>query len=344
MAKTRPTSKDVADLAGVSRTTVSFVLNDVAGMRISDKTRQRVKRAALRLNYHPDATARRMVSGRTHVIGFVLRQSVDQAFADFFLPPVLSGFSQGAAEQGYHMLFERAAPVDRPNTFAHLIHERHVDGIVLSGPRRGDRELSRIRAEGAHVVLLGQLPNTNIPFVDIDNIGGARRATEHLLNLGHRRIAFISNAPLAYTACADRFKGYRQALQAAGVAYHDSRVCFGNFTPQSGYTAMKKLLARRPRPSAVFVASDTVAFGALHAIHEAGLRVPEDLALVSFDDVPLSEFIDPPLTTLHLPAMQLGRNAADLLIRLISKEHVENQHILLETTLVVRRSCGANSH
>jgi DNA-binding LacI/PurR family transcriptional regulator len=340
MARRRPTSKDVAELAGVSRTTVSFVLNNVAGMRISQKTRQRVKRAALRLNYHPDATARRMVSGQTHVLGFVLRQSVDQAFADFFLPPVLSGLSQGAAAQGYHILFERAAPDDQCDTYARLIHERHVDGIVLSGPRFDDLELSSICEEGANIVLLGQLPNSDIPFVDVDNIGGAQRATEHLLGLGHQRIACITNAPLTYTASADRLKGYRQALQAAGIAYRDSRVCCGNFTPQSGFAAMKKLLARRPQPTAVFVASDTVAFGALHAIRQAGLRVPEDLALVSFDDVPLAEFVEPPLTTLRLPAVQLGRHAADLLIRLIGKERVDDPHILLETKLIVRQSCG----
>lgn len=342
MAKRRATSKDVADLARVSRTTVSFVLNNVAGMRISQKTRERVQRAAQRLNYHPDATARRMVSGRTHVIGFVLRQSVDQAFADFFLPPVLSGLSQGAAAQGYHILFERAAPDDSGTTYARLIHERHVDGIVLSGPRLDDRELFRIRAEGASIVLLGQLPNADIPFVDVDNIGGAARATEHLLQLGHRRIAFISNAPLTFTSSADRLKGYRRALTAAGAPYRDSLVCYGNFTPQSGHAAMKQLLTRRPRPTAVFVASDTVAFGALHAIHQSDLRVPEDLALVSFDDVPLSEFVEPPLTTLRLPAMQLGRDAADLLIRLIGKERIDNPHVLLDTNLIVRKSCGAS--
>ncbi len=342
MPKRRVTSKDVAELAGVSRTTVSFVLNDVPGMRISPQTRQRVKRAALRLNYHPDAAARGMVTGKTHTLGFVLAQDADQAFSDFFLPQVLNGLSQGASAQGYHVLFEPIAPNDASGEYARLVREHHVDGIILSGPRLHDRNLRRIIAEGAPVVLHGQLPNSDIPFVDVDNVGGAAIATGHLLRLGHRRVAMITNAPPAYTASADRLKGYRQALKAAGIVFDRSLVRYGNFTPYSGLQAMNGLLACKPRPTAVFVASDTVAFGALHALHQAGVRVPQDMALVGFDDVPLANFVDPPITTLRLPAYQLGHGAADLLIRLIAKDKVENPHILLETQLIIRESCGAD--
>jgi DNA-binding LacI/PurR family transcriptional regulator len=342
MQNRRITSKDVAELAGVSRTTVSFVLNDAAGMRVSDKTRRRVKRAALRLNYHPDETARRMVSGQTHVLGFVLRQTTDQTFADSFLPQVLNGLSRGAAAHGYHLLFEPIAPNDKTGAYARLIRERHVDGIMLSGPRIDDPELARIHSEGAPIVLMGQLPRSSIPFVDVDNIGGAESATQHLIKLGHSRIALITNAPLAYTASSDRLKGYRRALSTARVEYDKGLVRYGNFTPQSGFVAMNELLKLRPRPTAAFVASDTVAFGALHAIRRSGLRVPQDLALVGFDDVPLSEFLDPPLTTLRLPAHRLGQGAAEMLVRLIRKEPVENLNVLLETELIVRESCGAS--
>src|SRR5262245_39796612 len=134
MAK-RVTSKDIAELAGVSRTTVSFVLNNVPGMRIPEETRQRVLEAARRLNYHPDATARSMVSGRTNVVGFAVRQSADQAFADHFLPQVLHGLAQGAAALGYRTLFEPIPPDTQTGAYTKLIRERHVDGIVLSGPR-----------------------------------------------------------------------------------------------------------------------------------------------------------------------------------------------------------------
>ncbi len=336
----RATAREVAELAGVSRTTVSFVLNNVPGMRISEETRQRVFEAARRLRYHPDATARRMAYGQTHVIGFVVRQSPDQVFADHFLPQVLSGLSRCTAAQDYHVLFEPIPPEDETGAYARLVRERHVDGIVLSGPRFDDQELLQIHAEGAYIVLLGQLPSTGIPSVDVDNIGGARIATQHLISLGHRRIALITNAPPAYTASADRLAGYRQTLETAGIAYREAFVRYGNFTPQSGFSAMSSLLALEPRPKAVFVASDTVALGALQAARQHGLRVPEDLALVGFDDIPLAEFVAPPLTAVHLPAYGLGWGAADLLIRLIVGEEIRDPHVVLETELVVRESCG----
>jgi LacI family transcriptional regulator len=311
-------------------------------MRIPDETRQRVQEAARRLNYHPDATARRMASRRTHVIGFVLRQNSDQVFADHFLPQVLNGLSRAASAQGYHTLFEPIPPEDKASAYTRLIRERHVDGIVVSGPRFDDQALLQIHAEGAPVVLLGQLPHTNIPFVDVNNVGGARVATAHLLSLGHRRIGFITNAPLAYTASADRLAGYRQALAEAGQHYDESLVRFGNFTPQSGQAAMHELLSIVPRPTAMFVASDTVALGALHTIREHGLRVPDDLALVGFDDIPLAEFVVPPLTTIRLPAAGEGWGAAELLIRLIEGEdEIRNPQIILDTELIVRESCGA---
>jgi LacI family transcriptional regulator len=331
----------VADLAGVSRTTVSFVLNQVNGVKISDETRQKVLAAAKELNYHPDSTARRMVSGDTHVIGFVLRQNPDQAYSDHFLPQVLNGVSRSSSSHGYRILFEPILPENHSGAYTQLIHERHVDGIILSGPRYDDTELVTLAAEGAHIVLIGQLPDSDLPFIDVDNLGGARTATKHLIDLGHRSIGFIANAPQIYTASADRFAGYQAALQDAGISFRQDLVCFGNFTVQSGYDRMTELLNRKPAPSAFFVASDTVALGAIQAVHERGLRIPADVAIVGFDDIPLAAYIDPPLTTVRLPAYGLGWGAADLLIRLISNEEIKNSGVLLETELVVRDSCGS---
>ena len=336
----RATAQHVADLAGVSRSTVSFVLNDVPGMRISEETRRRVLNAARQLDYHPDATARRMVSGQTRIIGFVLRQSPTQAFADHFLPQVLNGLSQAASAMGYHILIEPIPPEDTTGAYVKLIRERHVDGIILSGPRSDDEELIRIHSEGASIVLLGQLSGSGIPFVDVDNVGGAQLAVRHLTNLGHRRIAMITNAPPAYTASMDRLSGYRLALQAAGIEYDASLVRNGHFTPESGYVAMSELLTMNPLPSAVFVASDTVALGVLQALRQHGQQVPDDIALVGFDDIPLSEFLDPPLTTVRLPAYNLGRGAAGLLIQIINEKKGYSPEVLLETELVVRVSCG----
>ena len=326
----------------MSRTTVSFVLNNVPGMRISEATCRRVTEAARRLNYHPDATARHMAIGRTHLIGFVLRQRQDQALADRCLPQVLAGLSRASSDQGYRVLFEAIPAENGDGGLPRLIRERYVDGIVLSGPRSGDQELHQIHGEGAKVVLMGQLPGTGIPFVDVDNVGGARLATQHLVGLGYGRIALITNAPPAFTAGVDRMTGYRLALEGAGIQYDASLVRYGAFTPESGRAAMNELLSLTARPDAVFVASDAVALGALQAIRELRLRVPADIALVGFDDVPLAEFLDPPLTTVRLPAYGLGWGAAELLVRLISaEEEVRNPEVILETELVVRESCGA---
>jgi DNA-binding LacI/PurR family transcriptional regulator len=338
----RATAQQVAELAGVSRSTVSFVLNNVSGMRISEETRQRVLAAARQLNYYPDATARRMVSGQTRLIGFILRQNPSQAFADHFLPQVLNGLSQTTSARGYHILIEPIPPDDTTGAYVKLVHERHVDGIVLSGPRSDDQELLKIHSEGASIVLLGQLPGSGIPFVDVDNVGGAQLATRHLTQLGHHRIAIITNAPPAYTASSDRLSGYRRALGDAGIDYDESLVRCGHFTPESGFNAMGDLLSLKSSPTAVFVASDTVALGVLQAIRQRGLSVPDDIALVGFDDIPLSEFLDPPLTTVRLPAFSLGKGAADLLIRILNNQKGHTRGVLLETELVVRVSCGAH--
>jgi DNA-binding LacI/PurR family transcriptional regulator len=335
----RATAQDVADKAGVSRTTVSFVLNNVSGMRISEDTRQAVLTAAQELNYHPDATARRMVSGQTSVIGFVMRQSAEQAFADLFLPQVLNGLNQAASEEGFHILLQPISPDDNSGAYIRLLRERHVDGIVLSGPRSDDEELLKIHAEGAHIVLLGRLPGSGIPSVDVDNIGGARMAAGHLANLKHRRIAMITNAPPEYTASTARLTGYRQALEEAGLPFDPTLVRYGNFTPQSGYQAMSELLLG-PRPTAVFVASDTVALGAMQAIRNHSLRIPEDISVIGFDDISAAEFLDPPLATVRLPAYGLGWGAANMLIRLITHQEIKEPRLFLETELIIRESCG----
>ena len=312
------TSQDVAELAGVSRTTVSFVLNDVSGVKISEETRQRVLEAAHQLNYYPASAARSLASGRTNVIGLVVCQSSTNVFADAFLPEVIRGLGEVAQERGFRILLESVADVTQPEAYVALVREKYIDGLIVSGPRSDDAQLPRLAEEGVPIVLLGQLNEVDFNFVDVDNIGAARMATEHLIGLGHRRIGLITNAPRQYTACRDRLQGYRLALEAHDLPYDDNLVRYGDFREESGYEAMSQLLASSKRPTATFVASDLVAFGAMEAIKEQGLAIPEDIAIVGFDDVRLARYVDPPLTTIHLPAYEQGRCAGDLLIRLIN--------------------------
>ncbi len=337
----RPTQKQIAEEAGVSRTTVSFVLNDVPGVNISPETRQRVLEAAARLNYYPDATARRLASGQTHTIALVLHQGPTQAYSDAFLPQMLQGVSQAAKQQGYHVLFYAIGPREDPSSYIELMRGRHADGLILSGPRSDDTPLLELYAEGYPVVLHGQLPGSDLPFVDVDNVKGASLAVEHLIGLGHRRIGMVTNAPLTYTAASQRFEGYRQTLKRHGMGYEASWVRHGHFDEESGERAVDELLGAGAGLTALFVASDALAYGALRAVRHHDLRVPDDLALVGFDDIPTSRYVFPSLTTVRLPAFGLGWAAADLLIRLINRKEVEEMQVILDTELVVRRSCGA---
>jgi DNA-binding LacI/PurR family transcriptional regulator len=335
--KKRSTSFDVAELAGVSRTTVSFVLNNVMDVSISEVTRQRVLDAAKKLHYHPNVAGKKLVSGKSDTVGLVLCQSPEQIFADAFLPQVILGVEQAAIQQGFHVLLKPIDPNDAGG-YTSLIRENHVDGILLSGPRQDDQALIELYEEGVPVMLMGQMPHTKMPFVDVNATAGAEAAVRHLLSLGHRRIGMITNAPLNYTSAQQRRSGYCQALESAGLIVDASFLQEGNYTPTSGFTAMKTLLDISPPITAVFVASDVVAIGAMLAIKRAGLRIPADIAIVGFDDIPLAEFFDPPLTTVHLPAYGLGLAAGERLIRLIQGEGLNENSLLLESNLITRQS------
>jgi len=341
MSSKRTTSFDVAKMAGVSRATVSFVLNNVHGVSISEATRQRVLDAAKKLNYYPDAAGRKLANGKSSTLGLVLRQSQEQVFADALLPQVLLGVEQAATTQGFQVLLKPLEPDDSTG-YMRLINENQVDGIILSGPRQDDSEIIRLHRDGFPIMLMGQLPDGSLPYVDIDAVDGAARAVKHLIELGHRRIAMITNASLEYTSAQQRRSGYLNALQETGIDQDDSLIREGDYTPASGFEAMNELLNISPRSTAVFVASDVVALGAIHAIKRARVRIPEDIAVVGFDDIPLAEYYDPPLTTIRLPAYGLGWAAGERLVRLVNNEDLDLEVVLLESELIARQSSIGN--
>jgi LacI family transcriptional regulator len=337
MTNKRITSFDVAKKSGVSRSTVSFVLNNIPGIRISPETKQRVLDAARELGYHPDSAGRKLASGRSNTIGLILRQSREQVFADALLPKVVLGVGQAAAQYGFQILLNAVEPEDT-NGYMRLIQENHVDGIILSGPQQNDLEIIHLFKEGFPIILMGQLPNSNLPFVDIDAIAGSQRAVSHLIEIGHKRIAMITNAPLEYTSAQQRFSGYERALKQANIKIDQALLKAGAYTPQSGYEAMKELLKVTPQFTAVFVASDVVAAGAIQAIKEAKKRIPEDIAMVGFDDIPLAEYFDPPLTTIRIPSFGLGWAAGESLIKLIHEKKMDQTEIFLDSELIIRQS------
>jgi DNA-binding LacI/PurR family transcriptional regulator len=341
MSKKRVTSSEVAREAGVSRTTVSFVLNNAPNTGIPEETRRKVLDAAHRLKYHPNVTGRRLASGRTETLAFVMHQSPDRAAADLFLPQVLRGLVDITRANEYHILFHPVDPDNPQDDYSDLIYEGHVDGIILSGPQKQEPEALVLWEQGYPVVLTGRLRGHKMPCVDADNKQGAQLAAAHLYNLGHRRIGLITNAPRVYVSSEERYHGYCDALRAADLVVDENLIREGYFTSGSGFRAMNGLLDLPEPPTAVFVASDVVAFGAIQAIKLRGLTIPQDMAIVGFDDVSISQYVEPPLTTVRLPAYDLGWHAGQLLLQLINKRQPNDVARLLPTELIVRASCGA---
>jgi LacI family transcriptional regulator len=338
MIKRRVTSRDVAERAGVSRTTVSFVLNEVEGVRISKETRQRVLDAAQELGYVPNAVAQALASRRTRIIGLVFSRSYHHLTSDDFLLQIVDGLLDVVRQHGIRLLLDSIENLDQADAYLNLARAKRIDGVVLSLPRSDDIELRTLVEEGFPVVLIGRLPDLDICSVDVDNRTAARTAVEHLLSLGHTRIGCITNGAPSFIAASDRLLGYQEALATADIPCDETLVRYGNYSPESGFEAMTSLLQEPDLPTAVFVASDVVAFGAMAAIQEHKLKIPDDIAVVGLDDIPLSRFFYPPLTTVRLPAAELGRKAGELLFDLILRQVEPGRQVLLETELVVRAS------
>lgn len=342
--KPRVTSYQVAKRAGVSRTTVSLVLNGVPGISISEETRRRVLQAAEELGYVPNAAARSLVSGQTLTIGLVVSHA-EHLQVDAYIPQLLYSLSHTSHQHGYRVLLETVEDVSRPDAYLELVRGQRIDGLIVVNIRSDDSQLPELIRRNFPVVLIGfrLWPGleSKIYSVETDDQEASERATRHLIALGHTRIAHITFSPENYYATQSRHRGYRHALEAAGLEYDPALVQFGNYSAASGYEAMQRLLRRKPYPTALFAGNDTIALGAMAAIHEKGLRIPQDIAVVGYDDIPTALYMTPPLTTVRVPAVEQGRLAVEMLSSLMRGNPPEHTHIRLPTPLIVRESCGA---
>lgn len=339
MPKKRVTSQDVADLAGVSRTTVSLVLNDVKGFKITEQTRQRVRHAAEKLGYIPNATAQALATRRAKAIGLVMTRSPHHIASDPFLPQILSGLLEVVKGHQFRLLIESVEPEHQDREYLELVRAKHIDGMILLTPRIDDTALRRLEEIDTFTVVMGKLADSNLYSVDVDNQLAARKATQYLIDIGHTRIACISNAPASFSSAHERVLGYKDALVASGIAPEDEMIRYADFDPQSGFDRMKSLLTSGREFTAVFVASDNVAMGAKAALREAGLRIPDDISIMGFDDIPWAQYSDPPLTTVRLPARELASRACLLLLDLMRGSDPVDKNLVLDTELVVRKSC-----
>jgi LacI family transcriptional regulator len=308
------TLQEVAALAGVSASTVSRILNGTAV--VSDAKKQAVEEAIARLGFVPNPVARGLAGGRTLSIG-VITQAIDSPFYG----QAMRGIEETLAAAGYSALFVSGHwDADAEARCIEVLRSRRVDGIIVLTGRLSDAALRSCARELPVVVTGRKLEAAGLYALNFDNVEGGRLATDHLLRLGHRRIAFISGDGDHPDAVA-RHRGYRAALEAAGVAYDPKMVVPGRYFEQSGLEALEKLFQARRRFTAIFAANDQMAFGAMLGLHRRSLRVPRDVSLVGFDDLPASAYSLPPLSTVRQPVHEIGRLSAQAMLELL-KGHV----------------------
>jgi LacI family transcriptional regulator len=335
---TRPTIFDVARLAGVSSSTVSRVVNGYPHIR--DDTRRRVQAAMDELGYVAHTSARALASGRSQVVG-LLAQGLDSSF---FLG-VIQGVDQQVATSGYDfMLCTTHDRREKEAEYVARLSHGMVDGLLVILPRGLPDYVEQLRAERFPFVLIDyddEAPGCDM--VNAANRTGARAAINHLLELGHRRIGFITGT-LNVGSTLERLAGYREALAGAGIPWDEELVVQGDFLEPRGFEAAGELLSLTHRPTAIFASSDAAAFGVLRAAREAGIRVPEDISVVGFDDVPEASYVDPTLTTVRQPLREMGRAAVSRLLDLLVDPAVPPQRIVLGTELIVRGSTAPAPH
>ena len=325
----RITSSDIARAAGVSQTTVSFVLNKTEGTSISAKTKARVLSAAEALGYVPNSAARTLVSGRSYTLGLLLARGDLMSF-DAFAPSLMFGISRVCNLHGYKLLVEAVEPGSRRNAYFDLARSKSIDALIVLNSNSEDDGLVRLIESNFPVILFSSIHHPKENSVSPNTATAVEQVARHLVELGHRRIAHITYAPLRYIGASERLKAFQRALDREKVDFSDSWVGFGEFSIESGYRAMR-----------MFAGNDTIALGAISALHDAGLSVPGDVAIVGFDDLPIAAYVSPKLTTVATQAIAQGEQAALAAIDLLKGQSVGKRNCNLSLELVVRQSCGA---
>jgi LacI family transcriptional regulator len=305
--------------------------------KVSEQTRREVLDVIQKIGFQPNLAARGLAVGRTRVIGLVIPAGLTAIFSDPYFPLLIQGAASACNTHGYSVMLWLAEPEYERKTISQVLYNGLIDGVLVSSMLMDDPLIERLSESQQPFLVIGRHPtNERINFVDVDNRHGAYQAVSYILHTGRRRVAAI-NGPRNMIAGIDRLQGCQDALRERGLHQQPELIVEGEFSDLSGYLAMKQLLLQRP--DAVFVASDAMAFAAMRAIQEAGLRIPDDIAIVGFDDIPAAATSKPPLTTVRQPIQKTGSVAAEMLIERI--EHPETQpcRIVLPTELVIRSSC-----
>jgi LacI family transcriptional regulator len=330
-----PTIQDVAKAAGVAPITVSRVLNNSG--YASEETRARVEATIKALGYVPNTLARGLRSKRTHTLALVMTDITNP-----FFTLIARGVEDIASQSGYTVIYCNTDESEsKEEKYINILVQKQVDGVLLVPACSNAQSVKFLQTNGIPVVLIDRsIPETQIDLVRCNSEQGAYRLIQHLIELGHKRIVTITG-PREVSTSQDRASGYRRAMMEAHLEGH-IRIYYGPFTQTSGYELTQQVLALYPRPTAIFGANNFISIGVLKALRESGLRVPEDVSVVGFDDLPDSMIVNPILTVASQPAYEMGSQAAELLLKRIADRLPSNsQEIILPTEIVLRQSSGS---
>lgn len=333
----RVTIKDVAKEAGISYQTVSRVINNKG--EVSPEVRARVQAAIAKLGYRPSAIARSMVRGRTHTLGCIAPNLIDYTFAC-----LVEGAKSEARQRGYFLLASSAEQEDDVSALCdEMLSSGRVDGLLAINPYADGRHrhFEQLIAQGAAIVYygVGRL-HTGVSAVGLDDENGAYQLAHHLITLGHTRLAMVTG-PRNEDCVQDRSAGFERALREVGLSASSDFIWMGDWSATSGYQAMQQWLAAGAKFTALFAQNDRMAVGAIKAARDYGRRVPHDLAVVGFDDMPLASYFDPPLTTIRQDIFEQGRRGAHILIEQIENSSCLLERVVVPAQLMIRESCGA---
>lgn len=335
LARSHVTIRDVAALAGVSHQTVSRVINN--SEVVTSSTRIRVENAIKELGYRPNAIARSMAKGNTCTLG-----CISPSLTNFIFASMIESAQAEARRQGFFILTGSAPSVDEVQPLLDEMLNRRVDGLLVLNPRDDNRyrHLLPLIHRGMPVVYLKNSPKGElVSSVCCDDQNGSHQATRYLLELGHTSIATITG-PENEECTQDRLEGYRQILLKAGINPEKVLIAIGDWTAESGGQAIRQLLASEIPFSSVFAQNDQMAVGAISALRDAGLRIPQDVSVIGYDDIPLASYFDPPLTTIRQPIDEFGRHGAQLLIEAVQNSKFNPKQVRLNAQLVERNSCA----
>jgi DNA-binding LacI/PurR family transcriptional regulator len=339
MTQRNITIRDVAKIANVSIATVSLALS--GDPRVNVKTKKLVEEVALKLKYIPNEIGRSLSKKRTETIAFIIPNTSHHVFSHPYFSQLLEGINEVLDNCNYNLLLSTTPSVTNEATaYDKILKNRRVDGIILSSASVKDKNILRMVESGFPVVYLGRWHHEDVLTVERDDLNGAYMATEHLIRIGRKKIVHISG-PLDHQEGIDRLEGYKKALADHKILFDPALIIEKDFSRQAGYDAATELADRNITYDAVFAGNDLMAIGAMRYYKENKIAVPEDVAMVGFDDIEMATVVSPMLTTIHQPMRQIGRAAAEKLIAFLNNREIVEKQSLLTTHLIIRESCGA---